>query len=102
VRELGVLTRAELGVDRQERDQAMLELRPLPRPGGAGQDLQAAVHLKRIGRHGDRILPEISQPSGQRDRHGGLPHASGSEQGDDFGARHATEYREAMMTEVAG
>ena len=47
--ELGVLPGAEGGVDRQERDQPVLELRPLGRARDAGQRLEAFVDLERIG-----------------------------------------------------
>ena len=86
VRELGVLPRAEGRVERQERHQAMLQLRALRRRRHAGERLEARVHLQRVGGHGDRVLTAGAQQLGQRDRDRGLADAGGSEQRDQLGS----------------
>ena len=47
----------------------------------AGQRLQAAVDLERVGGHRQRVLAALAQPLGERERHRGLAHAGGAEQG---------------------
>jgi hypothetical protein len=45
----------------------------------AGEDLEAAVHLKRVCRDRDRVLAALPQPLGDLDGHGSLAHARGAE-----------------------
>ena len=45
----------EARVDRQERDEPVLEARALGAVGSPGEDLQPAVDLQRVGRDGDRL-----------------------------------------------
>ena len=61
--------------DRHEAEQAVLEPCLLGRGRRAGEDRQALVDLQRVRGHGDRVLPALAQPLGERDRDGGLPHA---------------------------
>ncbi len=66
----------------EEREQAVLEPLTLLRRRGAREQLEAAVDLERVGRHGQRFLASLAQPLGHRDGDGGLPHAGGAEQGE--------------------
>ena len=58
----------------------MLELRLLRRAGHAGEDLEAAVDLQRVG--GDRHRPPAARadPLGDGDRHVGLADAGRTEE----------------------
>ena len=88
--DLGVGARGEraraggLG-DRQHADQAVLEPRPLGGARRAGEDLQPAVELQRVGGHGDRVLPRGAQALGERDRHRRLADAGRPEDRDHGG-----------------
>ena len=66
----------------------MLELGALLRVGGARQQLQAGIHLKRVGRHGDGALATLPQPVGELNRYVCLAHAGRTEQGDHVRWRH--------------
>ena len=98
--ELRVLPGAELRIDRQERDQSVLELGPLGGPGRSGQHLESCVDLEGVGRHRDRPLAEPAQALRDRDRHGGLADPGRAEQRDDLRAWHVAQYREAIEPEV--
>ncbi len=87
VRELGVLANAEARVERQERDEAVLELGALGRGGDAGERLQTRVHLQRVRGHGHRVLPGRPQPLGERDRDRGLADAGGAEEREHLAGR---------------
>ena len=87
VGELGVPAGAERGVDGQDRQQPVLEPLLLGGRGGAGQGLQAAVDLQRVGRHRHRVLSVGAEPVRQGDRDGGLADAGRPEQRDDRGRR---------------
>ena len=100
VRELGVLAGAELRIDGQEGDQPVLELRALRRPGRSGQDLEAGIHLQRVGRDRNRPFAALAETLRQRDRHRGLSDSGRTEQSDHLGAPHAAQYREAIEVEV--
>ena len=73
--ELGVLAGAEGGVQRHQRQQPVLEQRPLGRRGGARQGLQAGVHLQGVGGDRDRVLAAGPQQLGEGHRDGGLADA---------------------------
>ena len=78
------------GVDREERDQAMLELRALGRRGRAGErsrDRRRPGGRRRRRPPGPR--PARARQPGERDRDRGLAHAGRAEQRDDLGACHA-------------
>ncbi len=62
VRELGVLPDAERRVERQERDQPVLELRALGGEATPVSVSRPAVHLQRVGGHGHRVLAARAQP----------------------------------------
>ena len=51
----------------------------------AGEDLEAAVELQRVGRDRDRVLARGAQPVGERDRDRGLADAGRAEERDDGG-----------------
>ena len=57
----------------------MLEALALLGARGAGEDLEAAVHLKGIRRDRDRVLPALAQPLGDLDRNRGLADPGGAE-----------------------
>ena len=57
----------------------MLEPLLLLGRGGTGEDLEAAVDLKRVRRDRDRVLPALAQPLGDLDRNGGLADPGGAE-----------------------
>ena len=82
VGELGVLPGAELSVNREERQQPVLELRPLRGTGGSRDDLEAGVDLERVGRDGDRILAALPQEPGEVDGDTGLADPGGAEDRD--------------------
>ena len=86
--ELGVLAGAELRIDRQEGDQPVLEPGALMRPSGAGEDLETAVDLKRVGRDGHGMVAAFSQPVREFNRDICLAHAGRTEQGDHVRWRH--------------
>ena len=67
---------------RHEREQPVLERPALGGRGRAAQDLEAGVHLKRVGRDRDRVLALPAQPLRQGDGHGRLADAGRAEQGD--------------------
>ena len=66
----------------------MLERRPLPRVGGAGQDLQAGVDLQRVGRDRHRTRPSARRRSASAIATRGLADARGPEQRDHLGRWH--------------
>ena len=57
----------------------MLEPRALLGRGGTGEDLEAAVDLKRVRRDRDGVLPTLAQSLGNLDRNGGLADPGGAE-----------------------
>jgi len=70
---------------------------PLARARRAGQRLEPGIDLERVGRHGDRLLPQRAQARGQCDRDRGLAHTGGAEQRDHLGTAHDPQYRAAMI-----
>jgi hypothetical protein len=93
VGQLGVATDAERLIDGHEGEQPVLQHRLLVGCGRAGEQLQAGVHLQRVGRDRDRRLAARAQPLAQRHRDLGLAHAGGSEQRDHLGAGHRPSIR---------
>ena len=79
---LRVGARAELAIDRHERDQPVLEPRPLVGVGDARQQLEPLIHLQRVGRDGDRALAAGAQALGEGHGDGGLADAGRPEQRD--------------------
>jgi hypothetical protein len=86
VREAGVLADREAGVDRQERDEAVLQQALLAGRGDAGEDLEAAVDLQCVGRDGDRPLAPRAQPCRHGERDVGLADPGGAEEREQHGA----------------
>ena len=78
----GELTGREGLAGLQEGQQPVLEAILLLRRRRSRQQLQAPVDLKRVHRYGQRVLTAFAQLLGQSDRHGGLAHPGGPEQGD--------------------
>ena len=101
VGELGVLSGAEAGVERQEGDEAMLERGPLGGRGDAGEGLQAGVDLQRVGGHRHGVLPGGAQPRGERDRDRGLAHPGGAEQRDDPHCRRLAAHADLRIDSAA-
>ena len=62
--ELGVLADREARVDGQDRDQPVVQARPLGERRDAGQRLEALVDLQRVGGHRDRPLAARAQAVG--------------------------------------
>jgi hypothetical protein len=87
VGERHVLPHVELLGDRNETDQAVLEARLLGRCGGAGQPLEALVHLERVGADRHRVLSALAQEIRQLERDSGLAHPGRPEEGDDVRQR---------------
>jgi hypothetical protein len=81
-RQLGEATSREGLRDRHERQQPVLEGLAFLRRRGTGQDLEPLVHLERVRRDRDRVLPLRAQPLRQRDRDRGLADPGRSEQRD--------------------
>ena len=102
VGELGVLAGAELRVDRQEREQPVLELRPL---GRDWRRRSASRAPRRPAARRPRRRPAPRRSS--RSRWASaiatsvLPTPVGPNRRDHLGARHRTEYRGAMSLGVA-
>jgi hypothetical protein len=83
VRQRHELAHREGGRGFEEGGQPVLQPRPLVDGGRAGESLQPAVHLQRIGGDGDRILSPLPQQVGQLQRDGGLADAGRPEDGYD-------------------
>ncbi len=91
VRELCVLPDAEARVDRQKRQQPVLEPGAVGRYGRAGQRLEPGVDLQRVGGHGGRVLAAGPQQLRELDRNRGLADARRPEQRDDPHADRLTD-----------
>ncbi len=72
----------------------MLELGLLGGAGRAGEDRDAFVDLHRVRGDRHRILAALAQLLGERDRHGGLADAGGTEDRDHV---HGAQYRHPVM-----
>ena len=83
-RQIGEAPRAELLVDPDDPDQAMLEARLLGLGRRAGQDLEPTVDLKRVAAHRHRVLAALAQQLRDGDRDPGLPHRGRAEYRQDF------------------
>src|SRR6202035_2228422 len=90
VGELRVLADAEGCVEREKREEPMLERRPLARRRDTREDLEARIHLQRVRRHGDRILAACAQELRERDGDRGLADACRPEQREDLHADRLT------------
>ena len=79
VRELGVLADAERRIERQERDQPVLQAHALGCLRDPGEDLQPGVDLQRVGGDRNRFLAGPAQDVGEREGDGRLADARGAE-----------------------